>query len=303
MRTGLIISFLFVFSKIAIHAQELQCNVQVVSQKVQGTNKQVFETLQTAIFEFMNNRNWTNHVFSPDERIECNIMFNITEQVSADEFKGELQIQVRRPVFNSSYYSTLLNYKDNDIHFRYVEFQPLEFNPTSHISNLTSLLAYYAYIILAIDYDTFASEGGTQFLQMAEQIVNNAQNAPEKGWKAFESTTRKNRYWFVTNLLDEDYENVRQFYYRYHRHGLDVMDAKPEQGRDEIAESLKLLQEVFREKPDPFLYPLQVVFDAKSDEFVNVFSEGQVQQKNEVYTILSEIDPSNSSKYEKITKQ
>lgn len=285
-----------------LQAQELQCNVQVVSQKIQGTNKQVFETLQTALFEFMNNRNWTNHSFAPDERIECNMMLNVTEQVSADEFKGELQIQVRRPVFNSSYYSTILNFKDNDIHFRYVEFQPLEFNPTTHLSNLTSLMAYYAYIILAMDYDTFSPEGGTPFFQMAEQIVNNAQNAPERGWKAFESSTRNNRYWFVTNMLDEDYSDVRRFYYRYHRHGLDVMDSKPEEGRNEIAESLTLLQNVFREKPDPFLYPLQVVFDAKSDEFVSVFSEGTVQQRNEVFNILSEIDPSHSDKYEKITQ-
>jgi hypothetical protein len=229
-------------------------------------------------------------------------VFNITEQISADEFKGDLQIQVRRPVYNSSYNSVALNFKDNDIHFQYVEYQPLEFNPTTHLSNLTSILAFYAYVVIGLDYDTFGLEGGTPFFEMAQQIVNNAQNAPQRGWKAFESTSRRNRYWLVNSLMDEDYKNVRRFFYTYHRRGLDLMDSKVDQGRSEIAESLKLLQDVYRNKPDPFLFPLQIVFDAKSDEFVNVFSEGQTAEKNRVHAILTEIDPANSSKYEKITE-
>jgi hypothetical protein len=299
----LIIIIFFVSSlQHKLDAQELKCSVQVLTQKVQGTNKQVFETLQNAMFEFMNNRVWTNHVFGADERIECNFVFNITEQISADEFKGDLQIQVRRPVYNSSYNSVALNFKDNDIHFQYVEYQPLEFNPTTHLSNLTSILAFYAYVVIGLDYDTFGLEGGTPFFEMAQQIVNNAQNAPQRGWKAFESTSRRNRYWLVNSLMDEDYKNVRRFFYTYHRRGLDLMDSKVDQGRSEIAESLKLLQDVYRNKPDPFLFPLQIVFDAKSDEFVNVFSEGQTAEKNRVHAILTEIDPANSSKYEKITE-
>ncbi len=281
-------------------AQELKCSVQILSQKVQGTNKQVFETLQNAIFEFMNNRIWTNHVYSVDERIECAFVFNITEQTSADEFSGSLQLQVRRPVYNSSYNSVELNFKDDNISFQYVEFQPLEFNPSTHLSNLTSILAYYAYIVLGFDYDTFSLEGGTPYFETAQRIVTNAQNASQSGWKAFEDSRRRNRYWLVNSLLDEDYSNVRRFYYVYHRRGLDLMDSKVEQGRTEIAESLKLLQEVYRDKPDPYLFPLQVVFDAKSDELVNIFSESQPDEKNRIHTILTEIDPSNSSKYEKI---
>lgn len=285
---------------VLLHGQELKCNVSVISSKVQGTNKQVFQTLQTAIYEFMNTQTWTNHVYGIDERIECNLVINISEQISADQFKGDLQLQVRRPVYNSSYNTVTFNYKDNDIQFDYVEYEPLEFNRTAHTSNLTSILAYYAYIILGLDYDTFSPEGGTDFFNQAELIVNNAQNTPERGWKAFEDASRKNRYWLVNNLLDEDYSKVREFYYRYHRHGLDVMDEKPDQGRDEIAESLELLQEIYRDKPDPYLFPLQILFDAKSDELVNVFSEGPTQQKNQAYTILSEIDPANGSKYQKI---
>lgn len=280
--------------------QELQCNIQVVSQQIQGTNKQVFRTLQGALFEFMNNRNWTNHVYDIDERIECNIMLNLTDQISADEFKGTLQVQSRRPVYGTSYNTVLLNYMDNDLHFRYVEYQPLEFNESTHTSNLTSILAFYAYIILGLDYDSFAYEGGSEFFRKAEQIVNNAQNAQERGWKAFESKDHKNRYWLINNIMDDEFSPVREFYYRYHRLGLDVMDEKVNEGRAEIAESLKLLQEVQRNRPDPFMHLLQVVFDAKADEFVNIFSESFTDEKNRVFTLLSEIDPANSTKYEKI---
>ncbi len=144
-----------------LRSQEFRCNVQVVSQQIQGTNKQVFQTLQNAIYEFMNNRVWTDHVYTMEERIECNLMFNITEQLSADEFKGTLTIQARRPVFNTNYTTTDLNFVDNDIRFRYVEFSPLEFDLNSHLSNLTSILAFYAYYILGLDYDTFSLMGGT----------------------------------------------------------------------------------------------------------------------------------------------
>ncbi len=284
-------------------AQELKCNVQIVSQQIQGTNKQVFQTLQNAVYEFMNDRVWTNHVYTVDERIECNLMFNLNEQIGSDEFKGTLQIQSRRPVYNTNYNTVLLNYMDNDIHFKYVEFEPLEFDESRHRSNLTSLLAYYAYIILGMDYDSFSLEGGTPFFQKAENIVNNASNAREKGWKAFESTSHKNRYWLITSILDERFSPIREFIYRYHRHGLDVMDSKLMEGRAEIARSLELLREIYREKPDPFMHYLRVVLDAKSDEFVNIFSESFPEERNRVVNMLSEIDPSNTPKYQKILKQ
>lgn len=283
-----------------LHAQELKCNIQIVTQQIQGTNKQVFETLQSELYEFMNNRVWTNHVFAPEERIECNMLFNITEQLSADEFRGTLQVQSRRPVFNTNYNTVMLNYLDNDIQFRYIEFEPLEFDLNSHISNLTSILAFYAYTILALDYDSFAPEGGEPLWEVVEKIVDNAQNAQEKGWKPIDNSSHRNRYWLVKDFIDPDYAPARQFIYLYHRRGLDVMDEKVDEGRTEIANSLELLQHVYREKPDPFLQPLHLIFDAKSDEIVSVFSESFPEEKNRVYEILNEIDQANSNKYKAI---
>ncbi len=284
------------------HSQELICNVSIVSNQIQGTNKQVFQTLQKAIYEFMNTRPWTNNVFESEERIECNMLFNLKEKIGTDEYKGTLQIQSRRPVYNSSYNTVLFNYIDNDLDFRYVEFQPLDFNENVYQSGLTSILAYYAYIILGLDYDSFSLEGGTQYFQKAERVVMNAQNAAESGWRASDSRTRRNRYWLVENILNEDYAPVREFIYKYHRLGLDRMDGQTNIARADMVEDLKLLQQVKREKPDPYMHFLQVVFDAKSDEFVNVFSQSPQDEKNRVYQLLIEVDPTNKSKYEKIIK-
>ena len=282
------------------YCQELICNVQVITQQIQGTNKQVFQTLQSAMNEFLNNTSWTGHTYAVNERIECTMMFNLKEQVSVDEYKGTLQIQARRPVFNSSFNSVMLNYVDNDLQFKYIEFQPLEFSETQHLSNLTSLLAYYAYIIIGMDYDSYSPEGGTPYFQLAEKIVNNAQNAVEKGWRAMESTSRKNRYWLISNILNEDFTPIRDFTYKYHRMGLDMMYQKTNEARTNIAEYLKLLQQVSREKPDPFMYYLQVVLDAKSDELVNIFKEAFQEEKTRVFALLNEIDPSHKNKYEQI---
>ena len=285
------------------YGQELRCNVQIVSQQIQGTNKQVFQTLQNAIFEFMNNRVWTNHVFTMDERIECNLMFNITDQPSADEFKGTLTIQATRPVYNTNYKTTTLNFVDNDIHFRYVEFSPLEFDLNSHMSNLTSILAFYAYYIIGLDYDTFSLYGGTPFFGNAERIVLNAQNAPESGWDPMDDLAHKNRYWLVKDMLDPEYEALREFNYRYHRLGLDIMDEKVAEGRAEITSSLELLQKLFRSRPDPYMYLMRLVFDAKSDEFINVYTESYPEERTRAHTMLTEMDKSNTSKYKAILEQ
>jgi hypothetical protein len=301
MMRKLFLSVLFSTLMFSINAQELKCNVQVVSQKVQGTNKQVFETLQNAIYEFMNNKVWTDNVYGIDERIECNLMFNITDQPSADEFVGTLQIQSRRPVFNTNYYTTMANIVDKDIKFRYIEFEPLEFELNSFTSNLTSLLAFYAYYILAMDYDSFSFEGGTSFFEAAEKTVLDAgQNALERGWKPVDDMSHKNRYWLVKDILDQEYAPVREFNYRYHRHGLDMMDGKVAEGRSEIGASLELLQKVYRDKPDPYMQIMRMVFDAKADEFSKVFSESYPEEKNRVYALLIEMDQGNETKYKSI---
>ncbi len=298
MKKTLIILTLFAASSLLITAQELRCNVQVVTSQIQGTSRQKFTTLQRAIFEFMNGRNWTNHVFGNHERIEANIMINLTEEISSDEFRGTIQIQSRRPVYNSSYRTVLFNYMDNNMHFRYVEHETLEFSENQHLSNLTSILAFYAYIIIGLDYDSFSLNGGTEYFQKAETIVSNAQNASERGWKSFESN--RNRYWLVSNLMDSKYAPIREFNYRYHRLGLDRMHDRPAAARSEIAESLELIQRVYREKPDPFMHLLRTVFDAKSDELINVFSETNPDEARRVVTMLREVDPSNTPKYQKI---
>lgn len=281
-----------------LFAQELRCNISISAQKIQGTNKTVFETMQSDLYEFMNNRKWTDHKYSMDERIECSFFINLEEQISSDEFKGSIQVQVRRPVFGSSYETILLNIKDKDFHAKYVEYQTLEFNETSNKDNLTNILAFYAYIILGMDYDSFFPEGGTEYFQKAQSIVNNSQNAPQKGWKAFES--ERNRYWLVENILNKSYSGFRSCMYQYHRQGLDIMADKSPEGRGVIAESLKSIQKVFRARPS--LYILQVFFDAKSDELVNIFSKSFPDERNRVSVILNECDPSNGSKYEKILK-
>ena len=291
---------LLIFTPLTLAGQELNCNIQVSAQRIQGSNRQVFESMQKDLYEFMNNTVWTNHVFSYAERIDCNILINLTDQLSADEFKGTIQIQLSRPVFNTTYKSTMLNFIDNNFQFRYVEFQPLEFDPNTYRSSLVSVLAYYSYMILGFDYDSFAPLGGTEFYQMAEKIVTSAQNAPEPGWKPYDGSRNRNRYWLVKNALDKEYEGVRQFLYDYNINGLDKMESTIAEARTSMVESLKLIQDVYRKKPDPFMYLVQVVMDAKSDEFINIFSGAFPEEKSRVVQILTEIDPANKAKYEAI---
>jgi len=255
--------------------------------------------MRTDIYEFMNNRKWTDNVFTMDERIECTIFIQLTEQVSSDEFKGSMQVQMTRPVFNSSYETPLLNIKDDNFQVRYVEFQPLEFDETNNTNALTNILAYYAYIILGFDYDSYSPLGGSNFFQKARDIVNKSQNAREKGWRAFEGSY--NRYWLIENLMNKAYSPFRDLTYRYHRLGLDIMSDKPDMGRSEIAEALKNMQRVYRARPDTYIN--RIFFDAKSDELINVFSKGSTDEKSRVMIILNECDPSNSNKYEKIMEQ
>ncbi len=292
---------LFALMITGAQGQELRCNVQLVTTQIQGSNRSVTEALQTALYEFANARTWTNNVFTTEERIECNMMFNITGMVG-NEFTGTLQVQSRRPVFNSVYNTTLINFQDKDIKFNYVEGEPLEFSDVAFQSNLTSIIAFYVYIILGMDYDSFSLNGGTQYFQKAETVVTNAQQSNEKGWKAYEGSYR-NRYWLVQNLLDDRYRGVREFTYKYHRLGLDRMSDRPNEARNDISDYLKLLQDVYRRKPDPYLFLLQIVFDAKSNEFVDIFNNSPPEEKTRVVKILKEIDPANISKYDKITGQ
>ncbi|MFZ2287030.1 MAG: DUF4835 family protein [Bacteroidales bacterium] len=281
-------------------SQELYCNVQVSAQKIQGSNREIFQSMQRDIYEFMNSMVWTDNLFSFAERIECNLLINLDEQLSADEFRGTIQVQLSRPVYNTTYESTVLNFVDNNFQFKYVEFQPLEFNPNSHTSNLVSVLAYYAYLFIGMDFDTYAQGGGTPYFQVAEKIVANAQNVPEPGWKPYDGSRNRNRYWLIKNVLDNQYSAARQFMYLYHLRGLDLMESDMTLARNEIFGSLRRLQEVYRQRPDPFMYYITIILDAKADEIVNIFSKAFPEEKNRVVQILTEIDPANETKYQKI---
>lgn len=270
--------------------------MQINTQQIQGTERKVFETLRSAIFEFMNNRKWTDYNFSVEERIECTILINISRRISTDEFAAELNMALKRPIFNSTYNSTTLNFVDKDFRFTYVEYQPLEFIENSHTSNLTSVLAFYAYIFLGLDFDSFTLKGGDIYYDKAENIANAAQSSAYVGWKSFDGD--KNRFWLIKNLLNPTHSKVRRFMYEYHRLGLDVMYDDNVKGRTAILKSLGYLAEVKDSYPNLFI--LQVITDAKSDEFINVFSEATPSEKTRAMNILKKLDPANSSKYDEI---
>ena len=289
--------FLFIVLSKSIYSQELNCQVSVVSVQVQGTTeKQIFDQLQKSIFEFMNNTKWTKDNFTAAERIDCSILINVTQKMSADDYMATIQIQSRRPVFKSSYFSPTVNYIDENFVFKYQQFQQLEFNLNTFSNNITSVLAYYAYIIIANDYDTYSNLGGTEYFQKAQLIVGNAQSANETGWKSFESN--KNRYWIVENALQPVFQPIRECMYKYHRLGLDIMFDKPDEGRKEILKSLELLTSVYKNRPASF--PMELFFNAKVVEVVNVFSKGQPDEKSKAVEVLTTVDPANSNKYFKI---
>ena len=291
----LIVFIILIVAAIKITAQDMNCTVQVLSPQIQG-DKKIFETLQKSIFEFMNNRKWTSDVFKEEERIECSMTLNITSRDN-NAFSATLQIQSRRPTYKSSYNSVLFNYQDDNLFFSYTEYQPLEFNDNSYISNLTSVLAYYAYMVVGMDYDTFSLYGGTAYYQKALSVVNNAQSDNSvKGWKSFESF--RNRYWFVTNMLEPIFAPIRECNYKYHKQGMDVMYQNKDQGRAVIAESLELIRTVHKNKPASF--NIQLFFNAKTDELVNIFTSSMGEEKTRVVNLLNEVDPSGSNKYAKI---
>jgi hypothetical protein len=265
----------FAVTGLFVHAQEMNCQVQVNANQVQTSDRKIFETLQHDLNEFVNNKRWTGDQFLQHERIECSMLINITERLSTDEFKATIQVQSRRPVFSTSYNSPLLNYIDKEFTFKYVEFYPLEFNESQFLNNLTSVVAYYVYITLAFDYDSFSPEGGTPYFVKAQNIVTHAQNAVESGWKAFEGT--QNRYWLTEEILNVQFRPLRECMYLYHRKGLDDMSEKVAPSRAQILEALKKLRKVNQDKPGSFC--MQVFFQAKSDEIINIFSQALPMKK------------------------
>ncbi len=293
----ILFSILFVLAgTVRLFSQEFICQISVSSPQVQGSDRTVYQEMQQQLYEFVNSQKWTNYEFRQEEKIECTMMITVSDRISTDEFKGTINVQLRRPIYKTSYNSVILNYVDKDFQFKYLEGQTLEFNENSYTSNLTSTVAFYIYMFLGLDFDTYSKNGGTPYYQKAQNIVNAAQNSPERGWKAFE--TLKNRYWLVENLMNSKYSGLREALYRYHRLGLDVMTENMDIGRSAISESIDLLKMVNREQPG--LFALQLFLEAKGDEIVNIFSQASPMDKTRVVNTLKEIDPANSQKYQKI---
>ena len=292
-------SLLFVLS-LCTQAQELNCKVRINHAQVQGTNTSVFETLETALNEFMNNRTWTEQQYAEEERIECNMNITVkTYNQAENAFGCELLFQLSRPVFNSNYSTIVFSMRDLDFNFTYQEFDQLEFNINMMDNSLTALMAYYAYLFIGMDMDTFSPLGGTDVLHVVEQIVNNAQTMAEKGWKAFDDN--RNRHGIINDYMDVSMEPYRRLQYKYHREGLDEMANNVDRGRTAVTEAIEMLQEARTNKP---LSDLPIIFtDYKRDEIVNIYKgHGTAKEKEEVYTILSNMNASQNNAWNNIKK-
>ncbi len=281
-----------------VYGQELNCNVIVnVGPQVETTERRVFKDMESAFFQFMNGRRWSNDVFINTEKINCNMIITIESRPAVGNFTASVQIQSSRPIFNSNYESLIFNFADRDWQFEYTESQPLEFNDNSYTSNITSMLAFYAYIIIGLDYDSFEKMGGTPYFEKAQLTVNNTQQANRPGWSQFEGNFR-NRFWLAENMNSQQLVTVREAIYNYHRLALDKFNENPDEARRLILQVLKDLQQASKRKPNSIL--IISFFDAKNNEITSMLSQGNIQVRREAYEIVKELDPSNTAKYESI---
>jgi len=287
---------LFLLVTIQSKSQELNCVVNINSSEIGISNKQIFVTMQDAIFEYMNNTKWTNIGYKEHEKINCTITINILDNPAVNQYKGSLQMQVSRPVYNSTYKTSLLNFNDNDISFNYEEYQPLVYNENSFDSNLVSLLTFYAYTILGFEADSFGYKGGDSFFKQAEKVVNLAQQSGGKGWKKIDGNNT--RYQLNENLLSPVYDQYRKTMYEYHLMGLDRMVDDKTGGKETIAKSIIDLQKLYNDRPNTFL--IRVFMDTKSDEIVDIFSDGPRIDTSELRDVLSRIFPSFDPKWSEI---
>ena len=274
-------------------AQDLNARVKVISGKIQTNNTHIFQSLETAMKDFLNGHKWSPDNILPQERIDCNFVLNIISWDGNSNFSGELQLQSTRPVYNTSYSTPILNISDKDFDFIYTEGQTIDYTDQNYESNLTSVMAFYAYIIVGMDYDTFSRLGGTPYFAAAQTVVTNAQAGSSKGWKAFDGNI--NRYWLSENLNNKAYTAMREFIYDYHRNGLDQMADNAVKGRKAIADVLPSLSQVDRTRLGSML-PL-LFYTAKNAELISIFSKGDTKEKNDAVTILSAADPANGNKY------
>lgn len=278
-------------------AQELMCTVEINTSAVEGTNKSVFESLQQAISDYYNETKFSNAVFSPNERIECKFFLTVLDY-SNDRIKGDLQVQLSRPVYNSTYSTTLLNFKDTKIEFDYREGEPLVYNENMWTNNLQGILDYYAYLFLALDFDSFSPLGGQPYFDKMATVVQQAQSSGEIGWRAFEDT--KNRSAVLSAFTDANTSGMRDLLYLYHRRGLDEMATSPDKGRAAITESLENIKKVY--DIAPMSVALSIFRDSKMDELVNVYSKAPQTERDLVYDILQPVYPTDRQRLQQIKK-
>ena len=287
---------------VSTQAQEINCSVTVNSDQIEGSNKQVYETLKSAIEEYMNQNRWTNMTYAEHEKIECSMLI-VVKSVVDNMYTCEMTLQSRRPVYGSTYATPILNFKDNAFNFTYQEFDRIEWQQNQFTTNLTAMLAYYCYLIIGHDQDSSQRLGGTPFFEVCEQIVNACQsasmdNSEQRGWLAFDSN--RNRYALINNLLDDAFKKYRNFYYEYHRLGMDEMSGNVTNGRARIAEGLPVLREAYRARPAT--YVINTFLDAKAEELADIFTKGTDKEKKTVYEILMDIDPTRQNTYDRINE-
>ena len=289
---------LLFFTSFSISAQDFQCQLSVNSSQLGGSNRNKFNTLQQDLYKFVNDRKWCQYTLKTNERIECAIMIALNS-MAGDTYDATLTIQLQRPVFNTSYKTTVLNFQDKSVKFTYEEGSPLEYVENSNVSQLTSLIAFYLNMFLALDFDTFSLNGGDPYYSLAQGVVNACQQATEPGWKSYE-TGQRNRYWMIENFTNPSYSKIHDFLYKYHRLGLDMMSESVDVGRASILDAIRDLQKVNAQKSNIYIVQLMVL--AKSDEIVNIFKEATPVEKTEVIRLMKQIDPANSAKYNAINQ-
>jgi hypothetical protein len=304
MRKKLVIAFTLLLSVLFSQGQEIQARLTVMANKVSTqVDKKIFQTLQAGLINFINNRRWTSDAFQANERIQCNFLLNIDQDLGNNIYKGKLTVQAARPVYNTTYDSPLMNFLDDNIVFRYVEFQPIEFNENRIqgndplAANITAVLAYYVNLIIGFDYNSFSLRGGDVYFQKAWNIVNNApENKDITGWKSFEGL--RNRYWLAENMNNNRFALIHDALYAYYRSGMDIFYENEDAGRTGILNCLNFLNTINTENPNSMI--IQFFFQGKSNELVKVFSKATAEQKSKAKDLLSKLDITNGAAYKEL---
>ncbi|MBL4744852.1 MAG: DUF4835 family protein [Flavobacteriaceae bacterium] len=294
MRNIFLVAFMLIVT-VSVQAQELNCSITVNADKISGSNKQVFKTLENSLREFVNRKRWTKEDYKIQERIDCNMTITITEY-SGDAFKGNIQIQASRPVYGSVYSSPVFNFKDDNFSFSYTEFQPLQYSKDNFDSNLESLITFYVYTILGMDADSFELRGGTKYFETAQNILVLAQQSGFKGWN--QNDGNRTRFTLIDNLLSSTYEDFRNATYVYHRKGMDIMASDAKKGKSFIAEAIQLLKKLYDRRPEAYL--LRVFMDSKANEITDIFKDGPSFNASQVRNSLQKISPLNADNWVKI---